>query len=70
MNALIPPIEAVVRVEVNTLLTALSHGDFATAAESQARLKELGWYFGREVPKRQRNRPTPRQTASHMGGAQ
>jgi hypothetical protein len=52
--------ETIVRIEVISLLNALEIGDYAAAAKSQAELRSLGWYFGREAPRPQRRTASSR----------
>ena len=48
-------------VEANAFFLALKDGDYASAAKSQERLKELGWYLSREAP---RPKPTRRKKSA------
>ena len=41
------PNEIRASVEANALFDAVRHGDFAGAAQAQARLRDLGWYLSR-----------------------
>ncbi len=38
-------------VGANAFFLALRDGDYASAAKSQERLKELGWHLSREAPR-------------------
>jgi hypothetical protein len=51
----IPP-EIRAGVEANALFDALRRGDFASAAQAEERLREMGWYLSREQPKTQRRK--------------
>jgi hypothetical protein len=44
------PAEVQAGVEANAMFDALRRGDYAAAGRAQERLKELGWYLGREMP--------------------
>jgi hypothetical protein len=69
MNAVEPiPPEIQAGVEANALFDALRRGDYATAARAQERLREMGWYLGREAPRRPR-RGSARQQVARPGGA-
>jgi hypothetical protein len=58
--------ETLVRIEVNALLDALTRGDFAEAAEAQARPKGLGWYITREAPRPRSHKAARRQGVAHV----
>jgi hypothetical protein len=59
--------ETLVRIALNTMLDALTRGDFAVAAREQERLRELGWYISREAP-RSRRCNARQQAAGRDGG--
>jgi hypothetical protein len=51
----IPP-EIRAGVEANALFDAVRRGDFASAAQAQEKLRELGWYLSREQPRPQKRK--------------
>jgi hypothetical protein len=65
------PVEIRARVEANALFDALRTGDYASAAVAQERLRDLGWYVGREpAPRRHVTRRKARREADGRGVAQ
>ena len=62
------PVEIRARVEANALFDALRAGDYTSAAQSQERLRVLGWHILRAVaPQR---RAIPRKARQLKGGAE
>jgi hypothetical protein len=58
------PAEVQAGVEANAMFDALRRGDYAAAGRAQERLKELGWYLGREIPTPRRPRREARSDAA------
>jgi hypothetical protein len=62
------PAEVRASVEANVLFDAVHRGDFVAAAEAQERLKEMGWYLGREQPRNQKRRKPARRFVGRSEG--